>query len=62
MFPGVDMNRIHLIMGLTHPVLGPMNLAMYSTAMASSISYAWYCAWVQMLVDSTQALAPRPPK
>lgn len=58
MMAPIDMNRLHLLMGLTHPVFGPMNMAVYSTAMASAVSSAWYQAWVQLMVDT--ALAPPP--
>lgn len=54
----IDMNRVHLFMGLTHPVFGPMNMAVYSTAMASAMSYAWYQAWAHMVVDAALAASP----
>ncbi len=56
----MDMNRVHLWMGLTHPVYGPMNLATYSTCMAAAMSYAWYSAWMQMLLNGTPLAGPPP--
>lgn len=49
MMPGVDMNRVHLFMGLTHPLYGPMNLATYSYA----LWYTWYTEWIRMMIDVT---------
>lgn len=54
MMPGVDMNRVHLWMGLTHPVFGPYCLAVYSAAMG----YSWYVAWIEAMMDATHP--PRP--
>lgn len=43
----VDMRPVYLWMGLTHPLLGPANLAWYSSYM----TYAAYVAWVEMLMS-----------
>lgn len=50
---GVDKDRLHLWMGLTHPVLGPTNLAWYLASLSLSTSYACYVTWIQMLIDTT---------
>jgi hypothetical protein len=55
MFPGVDTNRLHLFMGLAHPVYGPMNLAYYMAIMGPSIGYMWYTEWIKLFIDMTYA-------
>lgn len=45
----IDMNRVHLFMGLTHPIFGPMNLATYSAC----VGYAWYVEWIRLLLETT---------
>jgi hypothetical protein len=45
----IDMNRVHLWMGLTHPIFGPMNLAAYS----AWLGYAWYVEWIRLLLETT---------
>jgi len=51
------MNRVHLWMGLTHPIFGPTNLAWYMANVSMSMSYAAYVTWIQMLMDGPLAAA-----
>lgn len=64
MFPGVDMNRVHFFMGLTHPVFGPMNLATYMAFMGPSIAQIWYTEWVKLFIDVTypDKMKSQPPR
>lgn len=51
----IDMNRLHLWMGITHPVFGPLNYAWYlsNVALAGQIGagHAWYVTWLSMMAD-----------
>jgi len=51
MIPGIDVNRAHLWLALTHPYFGAMNLAAYTTCMSAAVAQTWYIAWAQMLLD-----------
>lgn len=53
MMYGIDKDRLHLWMGLTHPIFGPTNLAWYLTHLTMSTSYACYTAWIEMVINST---------
>ncbi len=46
-----DRDRLHLWMGLSHPYLGPMNMAWYS----AFIGYAWYLEWVKLYMNIAQS-------
>jgi hypothetical protein len=48
-----DKDRLHLYMGLTHPVMGPMNLAVYASVLWASTGYAMYTASIKALLDAT---------
>jgi len=53
MMYGIDKDRLHLFLGLTHPLYGPMNLAAYTTALSLTMGTSLYTAWVKALVDTT---------
>lgn len=61
MMSGVDMNRVHLWMGLTHPVYGPLNLAYYMTMMGPQMYYVAYVKWIEFLMDTAFMPKPRSP-
>jgi hypothetical protein len=53
MMYGMDKDRLHLWMGLTHPVFGPANLAWYMAFLTMSQSYGCYVAWIDTFINST---------
>ncbi|MGE0022786.1 MAG: hypothetical protein AB7S70_04040 [Hyphomicrobium sp.] len=59
MMAGVDMNRVHLWMGLAHPIYGPVNLAYYMAVMGPHMYYAAYVKWIEFMID-TVFMPPKP--
>lgn len=52
MLPGVDLNRVYLWTGLTHPVFGPPLFAYYTAIVGPVVAYGWYVEWVRLMLES----------
>jgi hypothetical protein len=52
----IDMRKVHLFMGLTHPAFGPACFAVYSAV----LGYSCFRAWLQLLADSSEFQRPDP--
>lgn len=64
MMTPIDINRVYLQLGLSHPVFGPTLLAYYSAIVGPVVAYGWYVEWVklftEMTYDKVKSQAPRP--